>query len=120
MIQGGLPTIFVTDLNKAVAFYTKKLGLKLKFQAGPHWAEVDAGGGLSLGLHPVSKKGPRPKSSRDSILVGFNAVEPIEKVVAKLKKRGVDIDEVRVSPPIKIANFRDLDGNLLYVCEHIG
>ena len=53
MITGGSPTIYVTDMDRAVAFYTQALGLKLRQRWENHYAEVDGGGGLIIGLCPV-------------------------------------------------------------------
>ena len=53
MIQGGNATIYVSDMDRAVGFYTSTLGLKLQFRAGNHWAQVDAGKGLQIGLTPA-------------------------------------------------------------------
>ena len=60
MIKGGIPTIFVTDMATAAAFYTEILGLRLQYRAGDHFAMIDVGDGLSLGLHPR----PRPRNAR--------------------------------------------------------
>ena len=38
MIQGGLPTIYVSDMERAVRFYVDLLGLGLRFRAGDAWA----------------------------------------------------------------------------------
>ena len=51
-VSGALPTVFVSDMDRAVAFYTDVLGLTLAFRAGDHWASIDAGGGCQIGLHP--------------------------------------------------------------------
>jgi len=53
MLKGGNATIYVSDMDRAVAFYTETLGLGLTFRAGDHWAGIDAGDGLQLGLHPA-------------------------------------------------------------------
>ena len=60
MIKGGSPTIFVTDMARAVAFYTEVLGLRLQYRDGDHFAMIDVGDGLSLGLHPRPRALPPP------------------------------------------------------------
>jgi hypothetical protein len=40
VIRGGNATIYVTDMDRAVACYTKSLGLQLAFRAGDHWATI--------------------------------------------------------------------------------
>src|SRR5215469_833122 len=55
MISGGNVTVFVTNMDRAVRFYTETLGLKLAYRFGDHWASVEAGRGLTIGLHPSSE-----------------------------------------------------------------
>ncbi len=56
MIEGGTPTIYVSDMDRAVTFYTEVLGLRLISRHGDDWASVDAGKGLTLGLHPAAER----------------------------------------------------------------
>lgn len=121
LISGGSSTIFVSDLDRAVRFYTETLGLKLLYQAGEHFAMIDAGGGCLLGLHPPGKHTP-PPGAAGGIQVGLNVAQPIEQVAVALEKRGVRF-EVRDGRTIiddsqvKLAFFPDPDGNALYLCE---
>src|SRR5204863_398526 len=52
MITGGYATVYITDMDRAVAFYVDVLALKLEQRFGNHWAEVRAGDNLLIGLHP--------------------------------------------------------------------
>ena len=88
MIKGGSPTIFITDMPRAVAFYTEILGLRLQYRAGDHFAMIDAGDGLSLGLHPPSKSAAAP-GTPGSIQVGLNVGKPLAQLVETLRSRGV-------------------------------
>src|SRR5690349_24072782 len=45
----------VKDMDRAVRFYTKTLGLPLVVRYGGDWAEVDAGS-TRIGLHPTDGK----------------------------------------------------------------
>jgi catechol 2,3-dioxygenase-like lactoylglutathione lyase family enzyme len=105
-------------MDRAVRFYTETLGLKLQFRAGDHWAQVDAGNGLVIGLHPASAKAPKPGTS-GSISVGLLVKQPIDRVVSTLAGRGVAfhgpiVDDTQV----RLAFFGDPDGNSLYLCEY--
>lgn len=113
MIRGGMPTIFVADLDRSVRFYTETLGLGLTFRAGDHWASIDAGDGLQLGLHPGVSGPPGA-----GITVGLVVTEPIDDVVATLRARGVTIEDVNREEDQAIASFADPDGNPLYLYEH--
>ena len=118
MLKGGNATIYVTDMDSAVTFYTETLGLRLTFRAGDHWAGIDAGDGLQLGLHPASARGPAPGTA-GAVTVGFAVDEPIEHVVSVLKERGVVVDGPVVDDEgrLKLAFFADPDGNPLYLAE---
>jgi len=58
MITGGNATVYVSDMNRAVDFYVGLLGLKLAERFGNHWAQIEAGKSLVIGLHPKSEKAP--------------------------------------------------------------
>ena len=68
-ISGGMPTIFVSDMDAAVRFYIEALGLKLLERYGDHWASIDAGHGLTIGLHPASAQNPAGRVG--SMTIGF-------------------------------------------------
>ena len=117
MIDGGIATVFVTDMSRAVAFYTDTLGLKLRMRAGDHWAEVEAKRDLVIGLHPASPDGP-PPGTAGAVQIGLQVNEPLEDVVGELTRRGVAftgpiIDDTNV----RLAFFADPDGNVHYLCE---
>ena len=119
MITGGNATIMVSDFERAVEFYTKTLGMKLESRFGNDWAQVEAGPGLTIGLHP-GDHGPKPGTA-GSITVGLTVQGPIEDFVATLTKKGVKfqgpiIDNSKTEG-IKLAMFGDPDGNTLYLCE---
>jgi catechol 2,3-dioxygenase len=117
VIRGGNATIYVSDMQRAVDFYRDTLELALVFRAGDHWAELDAGGGLYLGLHPASAGGPAP-GTRGGITVGFAVDEPIAQAVETLKNRGVIVDGPVVDEGgLALAFFTDPDGNPLYLAE---
>lgn len=118
MIQGGTPTIYVSDMDRAVAFYTRTLGLKLLEREDDDWASIDAGDGLVLGLQPANGNGQ--KVGGGSIAIGFNVTEPLEDVIAKLEHRGVQFRgpvKSQAEVPVRMAFFGDPDGNVLYLCE---
>ncbi len=117
LIRGASPTVYVTDLEKSVTFYTETLGLKLMYQAPGEFAMIDAGDGTSIGLHPQGDKSPKPGPG-GSIQIGLGVCRPIQEVVDKLKTQGVKFRGPVVNDdPVKFASFGDPDGNDLYLCE---
>jgi catechol 2,3-dioxygenase-like lactoylglutathione lyase family enzyme len=117
LIEGGNATIYVSDMDRAVRFYTETLGLTILYRAGDHFAMVDAGRGLQLGLHPAGPASPRP-GARGSISVGLTVTAPIEQVVTTLKARGVQFHgPIKDDSAVRLAFFGDPDGNDLYLCQ---
>jgi catechol 2,3-dioxygenase-like lactoylglutathione lyase family enzyme len=117
MITGGNATVFVSNIDNAVRFYTEVLGLRLINRFGDHWATVDAGKGLTIGLHPASSKFPAP-GTKGGIMLGVEVGIPIEHAVARLAERGVKVGGIiRDQSPGNFADFEDLDGNPIYFWE---
>jgi len=58
MFSSGNVTVYVSNMDRAVRFYTEVLGLKLAYRFGDHWASVEVGRGLTIGLHPASAENP--------------------------------------------------------------
>ncbi len=75
MISGGNITVMVSNMDASVRFYTEILGMKLTNRFGDHWATVDAGRGLIIGLHPASAKYPAP-GTKGGMLIGLEVDEP--------------------------------------------
>ncbi len=121
MIKGGSQTIFFTAMAKAVAFYTEILRLRLQYRAGDHFAMIDAGDGLSLGLHPPSKSAAAPGTT-GSIQVGLNVWKPLAEVVETFPSRGVRFGQHGQDPivddgAVQLTLLGDPDANALYLCE---
>jgi predicted enzyme related to lactoylglutathione lyase len=116
MITGGLPTVFVSELDRSIRFFTETLGLALEQRFGDHWASVKAANGLTVGLHPASEESPAGR--KGSITIGFNLDEPIDTVVDRLKDQGVKFTkEIFQDGYSRIAYFADPDGNEFYMIE---
>src|SRR3954447_12349850 len=110
----GTVMVPVTDTDRAIEFYTEKLGFEktsdVPFGDGDRWVEVGlAGGETTLALVPSGENAPAGGHSR----VALNT-DDIEAVYAELKSRGVDVDEqiMRMPDPVPpMFWFRDQDAN---------
>lgn len=107
--------IWVTDWEKAVAFYQHTLGLKLEFeerQTG--WAQFDVGG-CYLGIERVDPGDEESKSLVGRFVGASLSVENIDAAYGQLKSKDVEF----LGPPDKqpwggvLAHFKDPDGNVL-------
>jgi catechol 2,3-dioxygenase-like lactoylglutathione lyase family enzyme len=122
MISGGMVTLFVRDVGRAVRFYVETLGMKLVEEAedggraeraGDTWAVIDAGEGFRIALHAgggVEGRGAFAPA------VGFSPKVPIREAIAIFENRGVVFD-VKEDGPVTLAHFRDPDENVLYLCQ---
>ncbi len=118
LIQGGVATVFVKDMDRAVTFYTEALGLRLAFRAGDHWASIDAGKGFQIGLHPAGEKSP-PAGMAGGVQIGLNISGRMEDAIRDLESRGLSFPAGIKDDGggIRLAFFTDPDGNELYICE---
>ena len=116
MITGGNATIYVSDMDAAVRFYTDVLGLTLTNRFGNHWATVLAGNTLLIGLHPWKEKYPRP-GTKGSVQIGLivSEGETIQQLATRLRGRGVVVSGLIESEEGNYLTFEDPDGNPIYV-----
>jgi CreA protein len=106
---------WVADMDRAVAFYTARLGLRLRTRHGDDWAELD-GGGCRIGLHggPGAEASPLPGGT-----VVFE-VDDLDLAKAGLEQRGLVFDEHLGEVPgyARYASFTDPDGNAMQLIEY--
>jgi len=106
--------ITVKDFDKALDFYTNKLGFQVLSNqpAGPgRWIELRIPGAETKVV--LSGFGPPPDPKSQMPVIVF-ASEDLEATHEELKKKGIDFTQ----PPTKAswgssAMFRDPDGNLI-------
>jgi catechol 2,3-dioxygenase-like lactoylglutathione lyase family enzyme len=118
MISGGNITVMVSNMDTSVHFYTEVMGMKLTNRFGDHWATVDAGRGLIIGLHPASPKYP-PPGTKGGTLIGLEIDEPIQQVVDRLQGKGVHFlgPIVNDQGAGSFVDLEDPDGNFIYLWE---
>lgn len=114
--------IYVKDLKAARAFYTKKIGLKVR-SAMPKWGYLALGatkGGEDAALtpwQPVPQWGQEMYESRLKMIGGITGIglltSDLKGTVADLKKKGVKaaMDDDSVT----FGRFTDPDGNVLFI-----
>lgn len=115
-IFGGNVSIYVSDMDRAIEFYTKAVGLSLRVRIASEWAELDVGGGLTVGLHPAS-----PGSAQPGAIGAINielAVDDLDVEVATLQGRGVRFPlAIQEYENVRLATFLDPDQNVLLLAQ---
>ena len=116
MFRGGVVTVYVSDMDRAVRFYAETLGFTLTERHGNHWASLDGGPGLTIGLHPATAEVPAGRQG--SIALGLYLDQPIAEAMSRLTARGVEFSgPVIDDKALSLAFFADPDGNPLYLAE---
>jgi len=116
MFASGNVTVYVSNMDAAVRFYSETLGLKLAYRFGDHWASIEAGRGLTIGLHPASEESPAGR--KGSMTIGLELDGSIDEAVKTLKRRGIQfLGAINRGKAGAFVAFEDPDGNLLYITE---
>jgi catechol 2,3-dioxygenase-like lactoylglutathione lyase family enzyme len=122
-----IASIFVDDQDKALRFYTEKLGFikKNDIPAGDfRWLTIvsaDAPEGMELLLEPNAHKAAAAYQKAiflDSIPATVLFVDDIQKEYERLKQLGIEFTtEPTKTGPVTIAVFNDTCGNLIQLVE---
>ena len=127
-MQLKISSIFVTDQDKALAFYTGKLGFKkmADIQMGPtyRWLTVvspDGIEGVELSLDPMNMEASKvyQKALYDAgVPANAFVTADIDAEVKRLREQGVVVrgDPIDMGP-IKGVSFEDTCGNLIHLVQ---
>jgi predicted enzyme related to lactoylglutathione lyase len=103
---------YVTDLDRAVAFYTRVLGLVLTSRDVVARLDLD---GVLVELVPTADGRPTGGAGNARLTL---AVDDLEAEVASLRERGVEVTSPRAVANGWLATFRDPDGNELVLWQY--
>ncbi|WP_373488710.1 VOC family protein [Blastomonas sp.] len=118
MIKGGVASIYVSDFNRAVAFYRDVLCLEMRVRIDSDWAEFVAGPGLVIGLHMARPPETVAAGSQGAINVELHVSGTMEEAITTLSTRGCTIEgDVLNYEHVRIAIVRDPDGNAVTLAE---
>jgi catechol 2,3-dioxygenase-like lactoylglutathione lyase family enzyme len=118
MVSGGHAIVYVSDMDRAIRFYTDALGLRLTYRHADDFATAEAGKFL-LAIHPRTPRTPTP-GAKGSIMLGLTVDEPIDRVVSRLAARGVRIsDRIIRTETNSFVELEDPDGNEISIREEI-
>jgi catechol 2,3-dioxygenase-like lactoylglutathione lyase family enzyme len=115
MYSSGNITVYVSNMEASVRFYTETLGLKLAYRFADQWASIEVGKGLTIGLHPANEHAPAGR--KGSMAIGLELSGSMRDAVAKLEAKGVKFGRVEEGKAGAFASFEDPDGNPLYLAQ---
>ena len=118
--QVGTVIVPVSDQDRALEFYTEKLGFEVRgdtpFGDGMRWLEVaPTGAATTIAIVPPREGNPVGIETRTAL-----SSPDVDATHATLRERGVDVDEEvsRMGDPVPpMFFFRDPDGNSFFVVE---
>jgi predicted enzyme related to lactoylglutathione lyase len=117
-LSGGNASVYVTDIDRAVAFWTEVVGLPLKTRVGTEWAEIDAGRGLVVGLHRARPPETASAGQRGAINIEIAASRPLDQVVAEMQARGARFrGEIVKYEAVWLASLLDSDDNEILLAQ---
>ena len=118
--QVGTVMVPVADQDRAIAFYTEKLGFELRgdtpYGDGERWVEVAPPGGETSIALVLPREG---MSAGVNVNLGLTT-EDVDADHAQLKEQGVDVDDevMRMGDPVPpMFFFRDQDENSLLIVQ---
>jgi catechol 2,3-dioxygenase-like lactoylglutathione lyase family enzyme len=113
-----LITVIVRDARRSKDFYVKKLGFKLKTDAG-EFVSVLTPNKFPIGLH-MPHKGHKHRVHPDSFQLEFD-VDNVDAWYKFLKKKGVRFTQKPKDRPWKEreAELRDPDGHILVISSPV-
>ena len=110
-LKKGRVNVMVSDMDRAVRFYTETLGLKLINRYGDHYAEIQAPE-LLIGLHLTSEK----ITVGNNISIGFGIFD-FNATVEILSSKGIEF-RIEDDGWVRLAFFTDHDNNELFLAEN--
>lgn len=111
--KADLVYFFVSDMDRAVAFYRDVLELELGHRSGDEWSQLGAGS-IQLGLHGAGAGPVRPGGTLAFTVLDLDAAKA--KLVARDVAVGHEGGGEGLGP--RFVEFNDPDGNVLALFEY--
>jgi len=109
-----LPLVYVTDMDRAIEFYSKLLPASSIVTTSPYWTELLVGD-ATLALHIAESV----DHSGDGMGLGMDAATPLEDVVDQLATaRIAPSGEICAQPFGRSLTVTDPDGLVIQINEH--
>jgi len=109
-----MPLVYVTDMDRAINFYTKLLPASSVVTTSPYWTELNVGG-ASLALHVIETI----DHAGDGVAISFDAATTLEQLLTLLDEAGISPSGEICSQPFgRSVTVQDPDGLVIQINEH--
>jgi catechol 2,3-dioxygenase-like lactoylglutathione lyase family enzyme len=115
-IGGGAVSVYISDMDKAVKFYSEALGLTLHSRIGDDWAELATNDGFVIGLHPAHPPTSVTPGTAGAINIELRAARDLESAIGSLKSHGVPFTTaIQNYEHVRLITLADPDGNQIFL-----
>jgi predicted enzyme related to lactoylglutathione lyase len=119
-IGGAAVSVYISDMDRAVEFYSLALGLTLRSRIENEWAELVTKDGFVIGLHPAHPPTSVNPGTAGAINIELRASGALESAIASLKSHGVPFAEpIQNYEHVRLITCTDPDGNQLFLAQPI-
>jgi catechol 2,3-dioxygenase-like lactoylglutathione lyase family enzyme len=117
-IAGATTSIYISNMDRAVEFYSEALGFKLQTRIENEWAEFHTKQGFVIGLHTAQPPHTVAAGTPGAINLELQAQGDLDSAVATLKARGVNFDsEIQNYEHVRLITLVDPDGNKIFLAQ---
>jgi len=117
-IGSATTSIYITNMDRAVKFYSEALGFSLTSRIGDEWAEFHTTQGFTIGLHTAEPPRTVPAGTSGAINLELQARGDLEIAISALKAHGVTFDgDIQSYEHVRLITVLDPDGNKLVLAQ---
>ncbi len=117
-IRTATTSVYVSNMDRAVKFYSDAMGLTLQARIGNEWAELVTVNGVVIGLHPAQPPTTVRPGTAGAINIEFQAASDLESAIAALQSHGVSFaSQIQNYEHVRLVTCNDPDGNQLFLAQ---
>jgi predicted enzyme related to lactoylglutathione lyase len=117
-IGGAAVSVYISNMDRAVKFYSEALGLTLQSRIGDEWAELATSDGFVIGLHPAHPPTSVTPGTAGAINIELRASGDLETTIASLTSHGVSfVTAIQNYEHVRLITCADPDGNQLFLAQ---
>jgi len=117
-IRSAATSVYISNMDRAIEFYSEGLGLTLQSRIGNEWAELVTSSGVVIGLHPAQPPTTVAPGTIGAINLEFQTANDLESAISSLKSQGVPfLTDIKEYPHVRLITCSDPDGNRLFLAQ---